>query len=126
PMELSEEFVPESEARRAQRELARLRRREGDAVPFILQSAWHVPIRWFVLVDDAERLLEEGPEGGFRLRYETTVEGALARAVRAGPALRRSELGPVADLIEELAEWLAAFDPASLLELDYASLCDLL
>ncbi len=42
------------------------------------------------------------------------------------PVLRRSELGPIADLIVELHQWLASFDTGSLLELDYGSLCGLL
>jgi len=50
PAELAETFVPESEARRAARELARLKRREPSASPTLLQSRWYVPARWFVLV----------------------------------------------------------------------------
>jgi hypothetical protein len=34
------------------------------AVPFLLQSPWHVPIRWFVLVTDEERRLVEDGEFG--------------------------------------------------------------
>src|SRR5207249_2771317 len=57
PAELAETFVPESEARRAARELARLKRREPSASPTILHSPWHVPVRWFVLVDEEDRRL---------------------------------------------------------------------
>ena len=32
--------------------------------------------------------------------------------------------GPISELILDLHQWLAGFDPASLLELDYATLCD--
>src|SRR5436309_6579793 len=59
--EMVDALVSEAEARRAARELARLRRRGSTAVPFILQSPWHVPIRWFVLFSDEDRrVAEEG------------------------------------------------------------------
>src|SRR5207247_8916182 len=89
--EMVDAFVPEAEARRAARELARLRRRSHSAVPFMLQSPWHVPIRWFVLVDQDERRLDEA-EDGYRLTYRTTTTKARRRAEAALRALRRSEL----------------------------------
>jgi hypothetical protein len=54
------------------------------------------------------------------------VRKAARRAERAIPGLRRTDLGPVADMIVELYEWLATFDRRSLLELDYGAHCDLL
>ena len=48
----------------------------------------------------------------------------MRRAEQAVPALRRSDLGPISDLIVDLHQWMAGFDPGSLLELDYATLCD--
>ena len=125
PSEVARTFVPESEAKRAARELARLKRREPSAVPSILQSPWHVPIRWFVLVDDGERVLEETPSGEHRLRYWTPIARAKKRAERALQVLRRSELAPVSELIREMAEWLSAFHPSSVVELDYADVSSL-
>jgi len=119
PMELWEQFVPKKEARRAARDLARFRRHDPSAVPFCHQSPWHVPIRWFVLVTDEDRLLTEDPEFGYRLTYRTDVTKARKRAEVALVALRRSELSPLADLAGDLSRWLAAFDPKSLIELDY-------
>ena len=124
PPELRRVLVPDREARRATRELARLRRRDPNAISFVMQSLWHVPIRWFVLVEDDDRRIEERL-GRYRLRYLTSVRKAIRRAERSIPALRRADLGPVADLIVELHEWLARFHRRSLLELDYGSLCDL-
>jgi hypothetical protein len=121
PIDGAEAFVPDRARRRASRELSRLRRRRPGAISFIMQSAWHVPVRWFVLFDDDERRLE--PFGdGHRLRYRTTVRKALRRAERAIPVLRKTDLGPLAEVIVELAEWLTAFDSRSLLELDYGGL----
>lgn len=125
PFETSEAFVSDDEARRAARELTRMRRRNPLSISFLMQSPWHVPIRWFVLVEDDERRLVE-EEGGHRLSYLTTRRKAIRRAERAIPVLRTADLGPVADLIVELHQWLSSFDERSLLELDYASLCGLL
>jgi hypothetical protein len=122
PRELADAFVPATEVRRARRELQRLRRRSRGRLSFVHQSPWHVPIRWFVLFDDAERRLEETADG-YRLRYLTTAAKAMRRTARVVPVLRRADLGPIGQLLEELHGWLRAFDPRSLLELDYDGLC---
>ena len=118
-------FVPESEAKRAARELARLKRSEPFAVPAMLQSPWHVPVRWFVLVGDAERHFVETSPEQYRLYYWTSIGVARKRAEHALQVLRRSELAPIAEPVQELAEWLSAFHPKSMLELDYASVSTL-
>src|SRR5438876_1323199 len=100
PFEMADAFVPDTEARRAARELARIKRREPSAVPSMLQSPWHVPVRWFVLVDDPERHLGETTAGEYRLYYWTPLAAAKQRAEGALQALRHSELAPVADMIE--------------------------
>lgn len=125
PLELSEEFVPEAEARRAEAELAKIRKGDPDAVSFIHQSPWHVPIRWFTLFVDEERTLADEPGVGLRLRYVTRAWTAMDRARAAMPALRKADLGPVADMLVELHEWLSAFDPRAIVELDYGTLSDL-
>lgn len=125
PFEGAEGFLSGRDARRARRQLARLRRRDPGQVASIMQSPWHVPVRWFVLFEDDERRLQESG-GRHRLSYLTTARKAARRAERAVPVLRHTELGPIADLIVELHQWLSLFDPASLLELDYAGLCDLM
>lgn len=125
PFEGAEAFVPDGAARRARRELGRMRRRNPGQVAAIMESPWHVPVRWFVLFDDEERRLRE-LHGSHRLSYLTTVRRALRRAERAVPVLRQSELGPIADLVVEIHQWLTSFDTTALLELDYANLCDLM
>jgi hypothetical protein len=126
PMELWDEIVPKKEGKRAARELKRFRRRDPRSVAYIHQSPWHVPIRWFVLVDDAERWLGEDRRGRNRLRYRTTTRKAMRRAEYAIPVLRRSDLGPISELLVDLHQWLAVFDPQSILELEYGDLCDFL
>lgn len=125
PFESAEAFVPRREARRVRTQLGRMRRRNPGHVAALMQSPWHVPVRWFVLFDDDERRLVE-VEGRHRLSYLTTTRRAIRRAERAVPVLRHTELGPIADLVLELHQWLSLFDPTSLLELDYGGLCDLL
>jgi hypothetical protein len=122
--EMVDALVTEAEARRAARELARLRRRGSTAVPFILQSPWHVPIRWFVLFDEEDRRIDEEADG-FRLRYRGGVVASRKRVDRALGIIRRSELAPMAELIGDLGRWLAAFDPRSIVMLDYAGVSGL-
>jgi hypothetical protein len=126
PMELWDEFVPKRMARKASRDLRRVRRQDPDAMSFSHRSPWHVPIRWFVLFRDEERWLGEDDLGRLRLHYRTSTRRAMRRAEQAVVPLRRSELGPISDLIVDLHQWMAGFDPGSILELDYADLCDLL
>ncbi len=126
PIELSERFLSKKDAKRVARELRRLRRRDPLAVAFCHQSPWHVPIRWFALFADEERRLGEDEHGQLRLRYRTTARKALRRAGQTIPLLRRSDLGPIGDLLMDLHEWIALFDVRSLVELDYGGLCDFL
>lgn len=125
PSEVADALVPEAEARRAARELARIKRRDPGAIPTMLQSPWHVPVRWFTLFADADRRLVERDEGGHRLTYWTTVPEARARTERAHGILENSELSGVAELVGDLVEWLSVFDARSLVELDYDGVCDL-
>lgn len=126
PLELADRFLSKQDGRRASRELRRLRRRDPNAVSFSHESPWHVPIRWLVLFDDHERWLGEDELGRWRLRYRTTARRALRRMGQAIPVLRRSDLGPISELLLDLHEWVALFDPRSLVELDYGTLCDFL
>ena len=126
PIELSERFLSKKDAKRVARELRRLRRRDPLAVAFCHQSPWHVPIRWFALFADEERWLGEDEHGQLRLQYRTTARKALRRAGQTIPLLRKSDLGPIGDLLMDLHEWIALFDVRSLLELDYGGLCDFL
>jgi hypothetical protein len=124
PTEMADALVPDAEARRAARELARIRRRDPTAVPAMLQSSWHVPVRWFALFDDKERTLVEREGGGFRMYYWTSLPKARARAQRAMQVLERSGLEPVAEVVRDLDEWLSCFDRRCALELDYADVSD--
>ena len=120
PAEVAEALVPEIEARRAERELARLRKRDPKAVPTMLESPWHVPVRWFVLFQDEDRSLSERDAGGYSLSYWTDLLKARERAQRAAAILERGDLRPVAAMVHELDDWLSCFPTSSAVELDYA------
>jgi len=122
--ELAHAFVSKRDARRAARELGKIRRHDPGAVSFCHESPWHVPIRWFVFFDEPDRRLAEDEFGRLRLRYQTTVRTAIRRAEHAVPVLRKTDLGPISDLIVDLHQWLSSFDHLSLLELDYGGLCE--
>ncbi len=120
PEEMADALVPEILARRAARELARIRRRESNAVPTMLESPWHVPVRWFALFVDSERRLAERDDLGFTLSYWTQVPLARERAQRAARVLENGDLRPVAAMVYELDDWLSCFPPEAAVELDYA------
>jgi hypothetical protein len=126
PFELWDRFVPKKEAKAAKRQLAKHRRRDPHAVAFVHQSPWHVPIRWFALFKEEERRIVDDEHGRLRLRYVTSTRRAMRRAEWAIPVLRRSDLGPMGELLVDLHQWIASFDPRSLMELDYGELCDFL
>lgn len=126
PLEMWDRYVSKKDVRRARRELARHRRRDPHAVAFVQQSPWHAPIRWFILFADDERFLGDDEQGRRRMRYRTTTRRAMRRAENAIPVLRRSDLGPIGELLVDLHQWMAAFDHRSILELDYGELCDFL
>ena len=117
--EVADALVPELLARRAARELARMRRRDAAAVPTMLESPWHVPVRWFALFDDSERRLVERDDAGFALSYWTAVGSARERAQRAASVLEDGDLRPVAAMVYELDDWLSCFAPDAAVELDY-------
>ena len=89
-------------------------------------STWSVPLRWFVLVDLAEReLVLDQPRR--MLRYRTEISKARRRAHRALSVLRRS-VGdvPISEAVEESTRWLEEFHPRSIVELDYGGLASIL
>jgi hypothetical protein len=123
--EVAEQLVPDGELRRVTRELAKLKRRDPSAVPFMLEAPWHVPLRWFVLFTDEERVFAELPDGVRTIRYSTSVGKARRRLDWALSVVRRTDLEPLEEALVGLSRWLAAFDRRSLIELDYGRLARL-
>jgi hypothetical protein len=114
-------FFTSQEIDAAHRELEAIERDHPGIRPPIVQSLWHVPPRWFVCFDDAERRFEQHGDHP-SIRYETTVAAARARVGEALSTLTGGIVHPViVGMIYELKEWLGNFDDRALLELDYAS-----
>ena len=122
-------FVPGAVRVAAAEELDRLRAADGDLRSHQLLSTWHVPLRWFVLVEAGERLVSVGTDGdsGRSLVYRTVMSRARRRTARALAVLRRTVDDAVVTAgVEDLGRWLEEFHPRSLVELDYGGLVHLL
>jgi hypothetical protein len=121
PEEVADAFVPQSEARRAAKELAALDERFPEIRSHILHANWHVPLRWFSAFDPSERVLVEDRKG-LRIRYETRIAEGLARLSHVITVLEETWLDEaVVAALKELSAWLEEFSPDALLELDYGS-----
>jgi hypothetical protein len=124
PDEVADAFVSERDVERATRALERWSRDQPGSRSHIQQSAWHVPLPWFALFEADERRLVSPASGQpARLSYQTSMAKARARISRALAILQ--ELMEDAEMVvaaEELREWLHAFDPDSLVQLDYGGL----
>jgi hypothetical protein len=118
-------FFSEQELAGARAELESLQSEYPEVRPSVVQSVWHVPLRWFVCFDDSERRIEQAGDQP-TIRYETRAEEARRRVGDALQTLTGGIVHPViVGMIYELKEWLATFDASSLLELDYASVATL-
>ena len=116
-------FVPDGRVRGQLESLS-----SSGRIPHVLDEPWAVPLHWFAAFDPSERRLREHPEGhGPRLLYVTTCGQAMERMERAIVVVEET-LEDGEDVLAALASltaWIDAFDPASLLELDYAQVARL-
>ena len=139
PDELVDAWVPRALAEAVGDQLDGYRLEHPDEKVHQLTATWHVPLRWFVLVDPEEREVRLGaPAGaasggpgsrlaGRSLVYRTAMSRARRRTARALAVLRRTvEDGAVTAGVEDLGRWLEEFHPRSLVELDYGGLVHLL
>ncbi|MFA9432294.1 hypothetical protein [Egicoccus sp. AB-alg2] len=98
-------------------------------VPHILDEPWAVPLHWFVCFDPKERRFTDPPEGaGPRVTYLTTCDQAAQRLERAIEVVEATveDGDDVLGALASVAAWVDAFDPGSLLELDYGGVSRLL
>ena len=92
--------------------------------PHVLDEPWAVPLAWFVAFGPHERRFRDPPEGtGPGIVYLTTVDQSLGRLDHAIDLVDATidDGDDVLDALGGLATWLQAFDPESLLELDYGA-----
>jgi hypothetical protein len=121
PEEVADAFVPEPEARRAAAELAEIGESKPDVRSHVIQTNWHVPLRWFAAFDDGEKILTEDRHG-LRIRYETSLSEARLRLKSALSILEEAWIDEaVAGAVRELCAWLDDFEGDGMLELDYGS-----
>jgi hypothetical protein len=121
PDEVADVFVPEEQARHAADELAALGNTRPEVRSHILHANWHVPLRWFALFQDDERILTEDKDG-LRIRYETTIANGKSRLTSALEVLEKSWIDDsVVGAVRELIEWIDGFAYDGIVELDYGS-----
>ena len=137
PVPLLDAWVPRPLAESVGEQVDAHRLAHPDERTTQLCSTWHVPLRWFVLVDPEEREVRLGgaggspartrPRSGRQLLYRTPMSRARRRVARALAVLRRTiEDGLVTAGVEDLGRWLEEFHPRSLVELDYGGVVHLL
>ncbi|ARQ69555.1 hypothetical protein [Streptomyces marincola] len=120
--------LPPGVRRRATADYQAWRERNPDARPWIRSALWHVPVRWFALFTDEERVFRgtgegAGPEAGPVLRYRTPMVQARRRVARGLRTVREAMAqGPLAEALTDVGRWLEEFHPRSLVELDYGGL----
>jgi hypothetical protein len=117
-------FVPDESARDRLDELSATAR-----PPHILDEPWAVPLHWFVAFSPRERHVTE-PAGAPRPRItHLTTCGQAARRLEDVIEVVEATVEDSEDLLAALAgvcAWLDAFDPVSLLELDYGRVAAML
>ena len=124
PDEVADAFVSAGDVERAARTLERWDRERPGSRSHILQAAWHVPLPWFSLFEDADRrVLPAGSGQPARLTYQTAMAKARGRVSRALSILQQlMEDAEMVVAAEELRGWLHDFDADSLVQLDYGGL----
>jgi phage gp37-like protein len=128
PTSVADSVLPPVVRAQAAADLARWRTDHGDGSgtrPHTLTARWQVPPRWFVLVAQDERRVDLASPR--TVLFRSTMAEARRRSARAVHVLRRAQDRP-ADFsgLTDLARWLEAFHPRSVVELDYGGLADLI
>lgn len=128
PEEVVDVFLAPGELERAEEILERLRREQPGARSHIQQTAWFVPIIWFMLFDSSERQVVPSRSGRLpRLTYATTLNVALNRITKALKILaERAEDVEASSAADDLRDWLHGFDRDSFITLDYGGLTQII
>lgn len=98
----------------------------GGPATQIRESAWSVPLVWYLAFDPSEQRRTDPPEGaGPRVRFLTAIQQATRRLedvfdLLLGDIDLQVEAGP--EDIDDLLTWLSSFHEDSLVELDYGRL----
>ncbi|APY87498.1 hypothetical protein DCW30_11915 [Streptomyces alfalfae] len=125
PAPVLDAVLPPVLRRQTAADYERWRVRNPDARPWIRTSTWQVPLHWFVLVSDEERVYEPcaGPGRPPVFRYRTKMVEARRRVARGLRALRDAlDDAPLVEGLVDVGRWLEEFHPRSLVEVDYGGL----
>lgn len=117
----SASVIPEEVARSAARELEALREEDPATRAYILTSAWHVPLRWFVAFDPQGREIV-GRGSHQTIRYRIDYRSAMDRIHRCLEILESVEIPEsIVAEVNELRDWMNDFPADAMVELDYGS-----
>jgi hypothetical protein len=125
-------FWPRVVLAQAEADHERWRAENPDVQPHIHSSTWHVPMRWFVLFSQDERVLvappgSDGANADWELYYRTPMVQARRRVARALRVLRDTlEEGALITGLEQTGRWLEEFHPRAMVELDFGGLVRLI
>ena len=118
-------LVPESVADRAAVELDRLHDRFPGVKSHILTAPFAIPLRWFVLFEQGDRLITE-EDGRISVRYRAALATGLQRVRRAVQVLEDAGFDEaIVDQVGDVVRWLVDFPRDALVELDYGTVADL-
>ncbi len=118
-------LVPESVADRAAAELDRIHDRFPGVKSHILTAPFAVPLRWFALFEQDDRIITE-ERGRMTVRYRTALATGLRRVKRAVQVLEDAEFEEtVVEQVGDVVRWLEDFPRDGLIELDYGDVVDL-
>lgn len=119
-------FFPPSVLATADEDFMRWRRDHPQAVPHIRQATWGVPRTWFTMVAEDER--ETYTVGATEsVRYRARVHDARRRLASAHSVLSKTlDEDELLEELVDLSRWVASFDEASWVEVDYAGVAQLL
>ena len=118
-------LVPEAVAERAADELDRIHARFPGVKSHILTSPFAIPLRWFSLFEQSERIVTD-EDGEMAVRYRTELSEGLQRVRRAARIIEGAGFDEtVVEQVGDLVQWLEEFPRDALVELDYGGVVNL-
>jgi len=118
-------LVPEEVADRAADELDRIHDRFPGVKSHILTSPFAIPLRWFSVFRQSERIIDE-TDGVMTIRYRTELSEGLLRLRRAAQIIEGAGFDEtVIEQVGDLVRWLEEFPRDAIVELDYGGVTSL-
>jgi hypothetical protein len=117
-------LVPESVAERAAIELDRIHDRFPGVKSHILTAPFAIPLRWFSLFDQTDRIVEETGDH-LSIRFRTPMVLGLDRVRRAAEVIDEAGFDDaIVEQVSDLISWLEVFPSDSIIELDYGGVVE--